>query len=121
MASKTSITTNRSYTLHVHDIIQLACKQRSPLLVLPLQALEQNYITFKALSMGAGSGGQQQQQQSDASIAALGGSEAAAAAMEISDGEDSDGDDVMQIGEQFCRTSLLTVKLPRLEAHLLLA
>ncbi|KAF6255703.1 S-adenosyl-L-methionine-dependent methyltransferase [Scenedesmus sp. NREL 46B-D3] len=51
-----------------------------------LQALEQNYITFKALSLGAG---QQQQQPAAASIAALGsGSEAAA--MDVSDDDDDD-------------------------------
>lgn len=63
------------------------------------QALEQNYITFKALSLGAG----QQQQQggaaaaAPASIAALGGAEssqpAAAAAMDVSDAEDDGSDD----------------------------
>lgn len=60
------------------------------------QALEQNYITFKALSMGAGSS---QQQQSDASIAALGSSEAAAG-MDISDdGSDEEQED-LGLGKQ---------------------
>jgi 18S rRNA (adenine1779-N6/adenine1780-N6)-dimethyltransferase len=59
-----------------------------------LQALEQNYITFKALSLGHQQ--QQQQQAASGSIAALGGSDpqpAAAAAMDVSDAEDDDSDD----------------------------
>lgn len=59
------------------------------------QALEQNYITFKALSMGAGSS--QQQQPSEANIAALGSSEAAG--MDISEGEDDDDQDERGLGE----------------------
>lgn len=51
-----------------------------------LQALEQNYITFKALSLGAG---QQQQQPAVASIAAL-GSSSEPAGMDVSDDEDDD-------------------------------
>jgi 18S rRNA (adenine1779-N6/adenine1780-N6)-dimethyltransferase len=57
------------------------------------QALEQNYITFKALSLGQQQ--QQQQQAAAGSIAALGGSDPqpAAAAMDVSDAEDDDSGD----------------------------
>jgi 18S rRNA (adenine1779-N6/adenine1780-N6)-dimethyltransferase len=57
------------------------------LVSLMLQALEQNYITFKALSLGAGQ--QQQQQPAPASIAAL-GSSSEPAGMDMSDDEDDD-------------------------------
>jgi 18S rRNA (adenine1779-N6/adenine1780-N6)-dimethyltransferase len=53
-----------------------------------LQALEQNYITFKALSLGAGQQ-QQQQQPAAASIAAL-GSSSEPAGMDMSDEEDEE-------------------------------
>jgi 18S rRNA (adenine1779-N6/adenine1780-N6)-dimethyltransferase len=70
-----------------------------PLLLLFLsQALEQNYITFQALSKGAGQ--QQQQPGAAASIAALGGSDApaAAAAMDVSDAEDESSDEEADMG-----------------------
>lgn len=69
------------------------------MLLLPCtQALEQNYITFQALSKGAGQ--QQQLPGAAASIAALGGSDApaAAAAMDVSDAEDESSDEEADMG-----------------------
>jgi 18S rRNA (adenine1779-N6/adenine1780-N6)-dimethyltransferase len=67
----------------LHDVFVAAAAATR---IASLQALEQNYITFKALSLGAG---QQQQQPAPASIAAL-GSSSEPAGMDVSDDDDED-------------------------------